>query len=69
MRDMTAKTAPARWFFNHVEMPLINLTGHGDVHVYGVDEVRKLCDNAGLKLERGEKRGFFRLHCVARKPF
>ena len=68
LRDMTAKTAPVRWFFNHIEMPIINLAGHGDVHVYGVDEVRKLCDKAGLRLERGEKRGFFRLHCVARKP-
>ena len=68
LRDMTAKTAPVRWFFNHVEMPIINLAGHGDVHVYGVDEVRRLCAKAGLALERGEKRGFFRLHCVARKP-
>ena len=68
LRDMTAKTAPVRWFFNHVEMPVINLAGHGDVHVYGVDEVRRLCAKAGLVLERGEKRGFFRLHCVARKP-
>ena len=68
LRDMTAKTAPVRWFFNHIEMPVINLFGHGDVHVYGVDEVRNLCERAGLKLETGEKRGFFRLHCVARKP-
>ncbi|MBR2798139.1 MAG: class I SAM-dependent methyltransferase [Clostridia bacterium] len=68
LRDMTANTAPVRWFFNHVEMPIINLAGHGDVHVYGVDEVRHLCAKAGLVLERGEKRGFFRLHCVARKP-
>ncbi|MBR1560815.1 MAG: methyltransferase domain-containing protein [Clostridia bacterium] len=68
LRDMTAKSAAARWFMNHVEMPIINLAGHGDVHVYGVDEVREMCDRAGLRLERGEKRGFFRLHCVARKP-
>ena len=68
LRDMTAKTAPVRWFFNHIEMPLINLTGHGDVHVYGTEEVRELCRRAGLVLESGEKRGFFRLHCVARKP-
>lgn len=68
LRDMTAKTAPVRWFFNHVELPLVNLAGHGDVRVYGVDEVRRLCAGAGLTLERGEKRGFFRLHCVARKP-
>ena len=68
LRDMTAKSAPMRWFFNHVEMPVVNLAGHGDVRVYGVEEVRRLCAAAGLRLERGEKRGFFRLHCVARKP-
>ena len=68
LRDMTAKTGAMRWFFNHVELPLVHLTGHGDVHVYSVDEVRRLCARAGLSLERGEKRGFFRLHCVARKP-
>ena len=68
LRDMTAKTAQVRWVFNHIEMPLINLAGHGDVHVYGTEEVRELCRKAGLVLESGEKRGFFRLHCVARKP-
>ena len=68
LRDMTAKTAPVRWIFNHIEMPLINLAGHGDVHVYGTEEVRELCRRAGLVMESGEKRGFFRLHCVARKP-
>ena len=67
LRDMTAKYAPVRWFFNHVELPIVNLTGHGDVHVYGKDEVEKLCNIAGLKMELFEKRGFFRLHCVARK--
>ena len=68
LRDMTAKTAPVRWIINHVEMPLINLMGHGDVHVYGPEEVRALCKKAGLVMESGEKRGFFSLHCVARKP-
>ena len=68
LRDMTAASAPVLWFMNHVEMPVINLLGHGDVHVYSVNEVRRLCDKAGLRLESGEKRGFFRLHCVARKP-
>lgn len=68
LRDMTANTKIARWFMNDIEMPLINAKGHGDVHVYGKDEVKKLCDNAGLKMELFEKRGFFRLHCVARKP-
>ena len=68
LRDMTAKTAPVRWFFNHVEIPIVNLIGHGDVRVYGMEDVRRLCDESGLVLESGEKRGFFRLHCVARKP-
>jgi ubiquinone/menaquinone biosynthesis C-methylase UbiE len=67
LRDMTAISAAARWFMNKVEMPIINLTGHGDVHVYGRDEVKKLCNNAGLDMELFEKRGFFRMHCVARK--
>ena len=68
LRDMTAKTGAARWFMNHIEMPVINLAGHGDVHVYGIEEVRNLCQKAGLVLESGEKRGFFRLHCLIRKP-
>ena len=68
LRDMTAKYGFVRWFMNNIEMPVINLTGHGDVHVYGRDEVQKLCKNAGLHMELFEKRGFFRMHCVARKP-
>ena len=68
LRDMTAESDGARWFMNNIEMPVINRTGHGDVHVYGREEVKNLCDNAGLKLENFEKRGFFRLHAVARKP-
>ena len=67
LRDMTM-SAPGRWFANHIEIPLINLKGHGDVHVYGRDEVNQLCNNAGLKMELFEKRGFCRLHSVARKP-
>ena len=67
LRDMTMGGA-GRWFANHIEMPLINLTGHGDVHVYGRDEVDKLCRNAGLVMELFEKRGFCRLHSVIRKP-
>lgn len=68
LRDMTADTVAARWFMNNIEMPVINLAGHGDVHVYGKDEVESLCTKAGLRLESFEKRGFLRLHCVARKP-
>ncbi len=67
LRDMTSSFKPMLWFFNNIEMPLIHLSGHGDVHVYSVKEVDELCQKSGLTLETGEERGFFRLHCVARK--
>ena len=66
LRDMTAP-APLRLFINTIEMPIINLTGHGDVRIYGKKEIKNLCENAGLKLELFERRAFLRLHCVARK--
>lgn len=56
------------WLMNHVEIPLINLMGHGDVKVYLLDEVKQLCENAGLKVEKIERQKGFRLHLVARKP-
>lgn len=68
LRDMTMNSAAVRWFCNHVEIPLINLTGHGDVRIYGRKEVDELCRKPGLRMELFEKRGFCRLHCVARKP-
>lgn len=68
LRDMTMKTSAVRWLCNNVELPLVNLTGHGDVHVYGKAEVKALCKNAGLNMELFEKRDFCRMHCVARKP-
>lgn len=55
------------WLINHVEMPLINLAGHGDVKVYLMDEVKQFCENAGLKVEKLELQKGFRLHLVARK--
>lgn len=66
LRDMTA-SEPIRWFMNTVEMPIINLTGHGDVKVYGKKDVQEFCNNSGLTMELFEQRGFFRMHCVARK--
>ena len=67
LRDMTMKSAAIRWFCNHIEMPLINMIGHGDVRIYGKEDVNRLCKKAGLNMELFEKRGFCRLHCVARK--
>lgn len=67
LRDMTMSTAPVLWFCNHIELPLANLIGKGDVAVYGKKDVAGFCKKAGLKMEIFEKRGFCRMHCVARK--
>ncbi len=67
LRDMTMNSAPVRWFCNNIEMPLAHLIGKGDVRIYGRKDVDKLCKNAGLHMEMFERRGFCRLHCVARK--
>ena len=67
LRDMTMSTAPVLWFCNHIELPLANLIGKGDVAVYGKKDVTGFCKKAGLKMEIFEKRGFCRMHCVARK--
>ncbi|MBQ8942483.1 MAG: class I SAM-dependent methyltransferase [Firmicutes bacterium] len=66
LRDMTAPE-PLRLFMNTIELPIVNLTGHGDVKIYGRKDVQGFCDKAGLKMELFERRGFLRLHCVARK--
>ena len=55
------------WLMNHVEMPIANLVGHGDVRCYTVEQVRKFCENAGLTVEKMEKQKKFRLHLVAGK--
>ncbi|HAM15939.1 MAG TPA: SAM-dependent methyltransferase [Eggerthellaceae bacterium] len=67
LRDYTT-VAPIVWLMNHVEMPLANLLGHGDVRGYTIDQVRALCVRAHLLPIRLERRARFRLHLVARKP-
>ena len=67
LRDMTGPDLLVK-LMNRVEMPLVNLLGHGDVRGYTCGEVRRLCENAGLLPETVERRKGFRLHCTARKP-
>jgi len=55
------------WLMNHVEMPIANLVGHGDVRCYTTKQVQVFCDATGLKIEKLEKQKKFRLHLVARK--
>lgn len=55
------------WLSNHVEMPIANLIGHGDVGAYTLEDVRRMCDHAGLKILTLERRKKLRLHLAARK--
>ncbi len=44
--------AVGRWINNHV---LLRLMKKGDVHVYDIDEVKRLYRSVGFKIERAEK--------------
>lgn len=69
LRDMAAKSKVVMWFINHIEIPVVNKVLHkGDVHVYSKDDIQRLCDASGMKLESYEVRKGFRLHCVVRNP-
>lgn len=66
LRDNTG-AKPVIWLVNHIELPLANLIGHGDVKAHTIEEVRGYCKKAGLTIEKIEKNKGFRLHLVARK--
>lgn len=69
LRDMASKNKVMMWFINHIEIPLANkVMRKGDVHCYSRDDIQRLCDASGLKLEKYEVQKGFRLHCVVRKP-
>lgn len=68
LRDVTFNSRWIRWYCNHVELPVLNRIGYGDVRIYGRSEVKTMAEHAGLRVETFEKRGFMRMHCVARKP-
>jgi len=68
LRDVTFLNRLVRWYANYIEMPVLNMLGYGDVRIYGLDEVREMAEQAGLEIVVLEKRGFMRLHCVAKKP-
>lgn len=68
LRDMASNRKAMMWMINHIEIPLVNkIAKKGDVHVYSREEIQKLCNISGLKLEQYEIRKGFRLHCVCRK--
>ncbi|MDO4961211.1 MAG: class I SAM-dependent methyltransferase [Eubacteriales bacterium] len=68
IRDYMADGA-VKWFANHIEMPLVNLLGHGDYGVHNEAELRKMAGDAGLtvlKISRPTGRGF-KVNFVCRK--
>jgi len=65
LRDVTMRLGALRWFVNHVEMPLLNRMGYGDVKMYSLEEMRTYCGEAGLEVETLECRWPIRLHLVA----
>lgn len=68
LRDMASNSKVLMWIMNHIEIPFANkMAKKGDVHVYSREEIQKLCDISGLRLESYEIRKGFRLHCVCRK--
>lgn len=66
LRDNTG-SAPIMWLVNHIELPLANLVGHGDVKAHTINEVKGYCSATGLEIRRIEKQKGFRLHLVAEK--
>lgn len=68
LRDVTFNSRLIRWYCNRIELPALNKIGFGDVRIYGREEVQAMIEKSGLTMETFEKRGFMRMHCVARKP-
>ena len=66
LRDYTSVSFVV-WLMNHLEMPLANLAGHGDVRCYTTKQIQSFCSNAGLKPITLERRKKMRLHLVAKK--
>ncbi|ORX54185.1 putative methyltransferase type 11 [Piromyces finnis] len=66
LRDNTSNGV-LRWIINYIEIPLFNLTGHGDVKIYSIEQVKEFCKNANLEVETIQKQKHFRLHLVAVK--
>ena len=66
LRDYTSNRFMI-WLMNHIEMPLAHLGGHGDVRINSCEEVRKMCEEYGLKVEKLEMQKEFRMHLVAIK--
>ena len=67
LRDVTSDNKILLWLMDHIELPLANLCGHGDVKIATRETVTACCRKAGLKVEKFEIRKGMRMHCVVRK--
>ena len=56
------------WLINHIEVPLANLMGYGDVQIHTLREIKEYCRVSNLKIEKLKHQIPHRLHLVARKP-
>ena len=66
LRDYTSSDFMV-WLMNHLEMPLANLCGHGDVRIRKPAEFVAMAEKAGFTVLTMEKQKGFRAHLVARK--
>ena len=66
LRDYTSSDFIV-WLMNHLEMPLANLFGHGDVKIHKPAEFIAMAEKAGFTVLTMEKQKGFRAHLVARK--
>ena len=66
LRDYTSSNFVV-WLMNHLEMPLANLFGHGDVKIHKPAEFITMAEKAGFTVLTMEKQKGFRAHLVARK--
>lgn len=66
LRDYTSSDFVV-WLMNHLEMPLANLLGHGDVKICKPAEFTAMAEQAGFTVLTLEKQKGFRAHLVARK--
>ncbi len=67
IRDISSKSSLVMFFMNHIELPICNLLGHGDVKIASITTIKECCAKSGLVIEKAEFRKGMRLHCVIRK--
>ncbi len=67
IRDFSSNNPFIAFFMNHIELPICNLFGHGDVEIASIKMIERCCKECGLTVEVAEIRKGMKLHCVVRK--